>query len=111
MRVGVDVMQPHPGAELAKCAGEIEKFRPHLAPLPRARRIFEVDPVGRSVLRNNQKLLHARGDDPPAPPHPLGRAPPPPPAPHSRHHPAPPATPAPPPPLHTPTPPARAPPP
>src|SRR6516165_9178568 len=63
MRVGVDVVQPHPGAELAKCAGEIEKFRPHLAPLPRARRIFEVDPVGRSVLRNNQKLLHARGDE------------------------------------------------
>src|SRR5215831_1565531 len=63
MRVGVDVMQPHPGAELAKCAGEIEKLRPHLAPLPRARRIFEVGPVGGSVLRNNQKLLHARRDE------------------------------------------------
>ena len=56
-------MQPHPGAELAKCVGKIEKFRLHLVPLPRARRIFEVRPVGRSVLRNNQKFLHTRGDE------------------------------------------------
>src|SRR5262245_63303278 len=56
-------MQPHPGAERAKRAGEIEKLRPHLTSLPHARRIFDVRPVGRSVLRNNQKLLYARGDE------------------------------------------------
>ena len=37
VRVGVDVMQPHPDAELAELAREIEKFRPHLAALPGAR--------------------------------------------------------------------------
>src|SRR5262249_31458909 len=31
VRVWVDIMQPHPGAELAKRAGEIEKLRSHFA--------------------------------------------------------------------------------
>ena len=34
MRVGVDVVQPHPGAEPAQFAGEVGDMGAHLAPLP-----------------------------------------------------------------------------
>ena len=36
MRVGIDVVQPHPDAELAEFARQIEKFRADLAVLPGA---------------------------------------------------------------------------
>ena len=62
VRVGVDVVQPHPDAELAQFAREVEEFRPHLAALPGARRIFHIDAVGRGVLGNDQKFLDAGGD-------------------------------------------------
>ena len=64
VRIGVDVMQPHPDAELAERAGKIEKFRPHLAALPRARRVFEIDAIGRGILRDDQKFLDPGGDQP-----------------------------------------------
>ncbi len=57
-------MQPHPDAELAEFAREIEKFRPHVAVLPGARRVFEIDAIGRGVLRNDQEFLDAGGDQP-----------------------------------------------
>ena len=57
-------MQPHPDAEFAEFAGEIEKFRPHLAVLPWARRVFEIDAIGRGVLRNDQQFLDAGGHQP-----------------------------------------------
>ena len=50
VRVGVDVMQPHPDAELAERLREIEKPRRSGAAAPFARGIFEIDPVGRGVL-------------------------------------------------------------
>src|SRR5262249_60393710 len=55
-------MQPQPGSELAECAREIEKLCPHLVALPRARRITKIAAVGGSILRDDQKLLHARSD-------------------------------------------------
>src|SRR6185436_13151226 len=54
-------MQPHPSPELAERARQIEKSCPYLAALPIARSVFEIDPIGRCVLRNNQKFLHSRG--------------------------------------------------
>ena len=64
MRVGIDVVHPHPHAELAERLREIEEFGAHLAVLPRARRIFDVDAVGRRVLRDDQQFLDAGGDQP-----------------------------------------------
>ena len=57
-------MQPHPGAERAELARQIEKSCPHLAVLPFARGVFDVDAIGRCVLRDHQKFLHAGGDQP-----------------------------------------------
>src|SRR5829696_3331824 len=59
MRVGVDVVQADPGAELAERLREIEKARPHLAPAPFAGRVFQIDPVGARVLRDDQDFLDA----------------------------------------------------
>ena len=52
----------HPDAEFAKRRGKIEEFRPYLAALPGARRVFHIDAIGRGVLGNDQKFLDARGD-------------------------------------------------
>ena len=38
MRIGIDVVQPHPGAERAEFAGEVEEPRRDLAVAPGARR-------------------------------------------------------------------------
>ena len=46
MRIRVNVLQTHPGAEFAKLARQIEEFRADLAILPRTRRIFQVNPIG-----------------------------------------------------------------
>ena len=46
MRVGIDVMQPHPGAEFAERPRQIEEAGAHLAALPVACRVFDVDPIG-----------------------------------------------------------------
>ena len=58
IRIGIDIMQPHSGTEFAKRAGKIDEFRPRLAPLPVARRVFDVDTISRGVLRNDQELLY-----------------------------------------------------
>ncbi len=50
MRVGIDVMQPHPDAEFAEFAREIDELGAHLALAPLACGIFEIDAVGRGVL-------------------------------------------------------------
>ena len=63
MRVGVDVLQPHPGAEFAELLGEIEEFGADLAVLPRAVGVFDIDAVGRGVLRNDEQFLNAGGDE------------------------------------------------
>jgi len=63
VRVRIDVVQPHPGAEFAKRAGKIEKSCADIAAVPGARRIFEIAPIGRSVLRDNQQFLDARRNE------------------------------------------------
>ena len=64
MRVGVDILQPDPGAELAELLGEVEEFGADLAVLPRALGIFQVDAIGRGVLRDDQQFLDAGLDQP-----------------------------------------------
>ena len=64
MRVGIDVVQADPGAELAERRGEVEEAGPHLALAPEARRVFEVDAVGAGVLRDDEELLDARLHEP-----------------------------------------------
>src|SRR6202011_155421 len=54
------VVQPHPGAKLAKFTDKIEKSRPYIAAPVGACRIFYVDAVGGGVLRDDEKLLDAR---------------------------------------------------
>ena len=56
-------MQPHPGAEAAEFAREIDKFRPHLAVAKRAFRIAQVQSVSAGVLRNDEQFLDAGGDE------------------------------------------------
>ncbi len=46
MRVGVDILQPDPGAELAEFFGQVKEFGADRAVLPRAFGIFDVDAVG-----------------------------------------------------------------
>ena len=62
--VRVNVVQPHPSAELAERAGEIEESRLHFASLPRACRIFEIGSVSGGVLRDDQNFLHTRANEP-----------------------------------------------
>ncbi len=64
MRVGIDVVQPHPHAELAERARKVDELRAHLAAFPRARGVFQVDAVGRRVLGDDQQLLDPGGDQP-----------------------------------------------
>jgi hypothetical protein len=60
MRIGIDVMQPDPDPELAERAGQRDEPGRDLAAFPRARRVFEIDPIGGGVLRDDQELLDAR---------------------------------------------------
>ena len=60
VRIGVDVVQPHPGAELAQLAREVGHVRADFLALPRARLVADVDAVGRRVLADHQQLLGAR---------------------------------------------------
>ena len=62
MRIGIDVVQPHPDAEFAERARQIDEFRAHLAVAPLARGVFDVDAIGGGVLRDDQQLLHAGFD-------------------------------------------------
>ena len=64
MRIGIDVVQAHPGAERAELVGEIEEARPHLAIAPEARLILEVDAIGARVLGDDEELLHPGAHQP-----------------------------------------------
>ncbi len=59
VRVGIDVVEPGPGAELAQGAGEIEEAGLERRALPGALRIFQVEAVGAGVLADDQQFLHA----------------------------------------------------
>ena len=62
VRIGIDIVKPHPGAELAELAGEVGHVRAHLAALPRPGGVAEVDAIGRGVLADDQQLLRPGGD-------------------------------------------------
>ena len=62
MRIGIDIVEPHPGGDSAELAGEIGHVRHHLAALPGARLLADIDAVGRRVLADDQQLLRPRRD-------------------------------------------------
>ena len=63
VRVGVDVVQPHPGAELAELAREVGHVGADFLALPRPRLVADVDAIGARVLADDQQLLRAGGDE------------------------------------------------
>ena len=62
VRVGVDVMQPHPDAEFAQRLRQVDELRADFLVAPFAGSIFDVEPIGRGVLRDHQQFLDAGGD-------------------------------------------------
>ena len=60
--VGIDVVQPHPCAELSQFAGEIKDMAAHLAVFPRVCVILAIKPVGAGVLADYKQLAHAAFD-------------------------------------------------
>ncbi len=52
-------MQPHPDAELAQFTRKIDELGAHLALAPLAGGIFEIDTVGRGILRDHQQFFDA----------------------------------------------------
>ena len=62
VRIGIDVVEPHPGAELAELAGEVGHVGADLAALPRPGGVPQVDAIGRGVLADHQQFLRARRD-------------------------------------------------
>ncbi len=64
VRIGIDVVEPDPDAELAEGLGQIDESRRNVAVAPAARRVFQVEPIGARVLRDDEELLDARRDQP-----------------------------------------------
>ena len=60
MRIGIDVVQPHPCAEAAQIAGEVGDMRA-VAPFLG---VAAVESVGGGVLRDHQQFAHAGFDQP-----------------------------------------------
>ncbi len=60
MRVGVDVVQAHPGPQPAQFAGEVGDMGAHLTPLPGRAVMLAVHAIGRGVLADDQKFPHPR---------------------------------------------------
>ena len=59
MRVGIDVVQPHPRAELAQRLRQLEKARFQRLAFPRALGVLDVETVGAGVLTDDEQLLDA----------------------------------------------------
>ncbi len=59
MRIGVDILQANPGAEFAEFARKVVEFRADLAIPPGACGIFQINAVGRGVLRDDKQFLDA----------------------------------------------------
>mmetsp|Transcript_26280 Transcript_26280/g.62263 ORF Transcript_26280/g.62263 Transcript_26280/m.62263 type:complete len:457 (+) Transcript_26280:435-1805(+) len=63
MRVGVDVVQAHPGTKrlgkLAQLRNEVQHPRLDRLAVPETGPVFDVHAVGRGVLADDQQLLHA----------------------------------------------------
>ena len=60
VRVGVDVVQPHPDAERRQLARQVEEARRNLAVAPAAGGVAQVAAVGAGVLRDHQQFLDPR---------------------------------------------------
>src|SRR3984957_10406997 len=64
MRIGVDILQPDPGAERTQFARDVEKARGDLPVAPTALGVFKVEAIGARVLRDDNELLDARLHEP-----------------------------------------------
>ena len=64
MRVGIDIVHPHPGAEVAQFLGHVVELRAHLAAVELRRPILDVDAIGAGVLADDQQFLDAGLDQP-----------------------------------------------
>ena len=62
MRVRVDIVQAHPGAQLAQLFAQLGHPCAHRAALPEAGAVFDVHAVGAGVLRHHQQLFGAALD-------------------------------------------------
>ena len=60
VRIGIDVVQADPGAEIAERLAQIEEAGLERLALPRALGIFDVEAVGAGVLADDEQFLHAR---------------------------------------------------
>ena len=63
MRVRIDIVEPHPDAERAELADEIDEFGPDRALVKEAFRIAQVKPIGAGVLGNDEQLPDPGGDE------------------------------------------------
>ena len=61
--VGVDIMQPHPGAELAEFTRQIGHVGADLFTLPHPRLMPDVDAIGAGVLTDDQQLPRSGSDE------------------------------------------------
>ena len=59
VRIGIHVVQPHPGADLAELPREVDESAPDLPAAPGLRAVFEVGAVRARVLGNDEKLADA----------------------------------------------------
>ena len=64
MRIGVDILQAHPGAERAKLAHDVEEARGDLPAAPCALGVLQIAAVGARILRDDDELLDAGFDEP-----------------------------------------------
>ena len=64
MGIGIDIVQAHPDAERAERLGEAQEARLVILSAPGALGVAEIEPIGARVLRDDEKLLHAGGDEP-----------------------------------------------
>ena len=58
MRIGIDVMQPHPGTQTAQIAGQIGD----MGAVAALSGEFAVQPIGAGILADDQQFAHARLD-------------------------------------------------
>ena len=56
-------MEPDPRAERTQIARKIDEFRADHFVVERAFRIFEIDPIGRCILRNDEQFFDTGADE------------------------------------------------
>src|SRR5208283_1504233 len=63
MRIGIDIVEPDPHAQLSKFPREVEEFRLDRTFLIRAFGIFQIQTIGARILRNDEQLLDSCRDE------------------------------------------------